>query len=149
LNAEYVNPFIQGSQKVLISMVGEQPVLGKVFLKKPPYEAQPVAVAISTIGNPEITTVLTMSPFVGCYLASKMMRSPVVVLDDMSKSALCELANMIAGNVATLFSQKGIIVDITTPEYFGGSYPPLTRDTVCIPLIFQEKHIFEIDVCLP
>ena len=149
MNAEYVNPFIQGATKVITQVIGEQPGLGKIFLKKPPFKAQQVAVAISTVGTPEIAAVLVMEPVTGCYLASKMMGMPVASLDEMSKSALCELGNMIAGNVATLFSQKGIVVDITTPKYFGDSFPPLTRDAVCIPLVIHDKHVFEVDVCLP
>lgn len=149
MNAEYVNPFIQGSQRVLESIVGARPGLGKVFLKKPPHEAQPVAVAVSIIGGVKITVVYTMAPKTGCFLASHMMGGmPVEALDAMSQSALCELANMVSGNVATVFSEKGVMADISPPEFFGDSYPSLNCDAVCVPLSLQDGNIFEIDICL-
>ncbi len=52
---------------------------------------------------------------VACDIASKMCMMPITQLDDLSKSALSELGNMIMGNTATIFSTKGIGIDITPP----------------------------------
>ena len=148
MNAEYVNPFIMGSQRVLATICGERPGLGKVFLKKPPHAPLQVAVSISITGEVKAVAIYTMTPQVGCFLASKMMGWPVDDLDPMAQSAICELGNMISGNVATAFSEKGILADITPPEFHSDSNPALPVDMVCIPLVLQEGHIFEIDVCL-
>jgi len=84
-----------------------------------------------------------------------MMGMPVPALDAMSESALSELANMISGNVATLFSGKGIIVDIKPPAFrrnATGSDFPLSAKTpkiVCVPLKFAEGHVFSVDVMIP
>ncbi len=43
------------------------------------------------------------------------MGMPVTELDDMATSAISELGNMIMGNAATIFSTKGIVIDITPP----------------------------------
>ncbi|MCL2400801.1 MAG: chemotaxis protein CheX [Defluviitaleaceae bacterium] len=148
MNAEHINPFIQGSQRVINSVCGERPGLGKIFLKKPPFKSQPVAVAISIIGQLNGTMVYTVETILGCYLASRMIGRPVTALDYMSQSALCELANIIAGNAATVFSEKGILVDITPPQFYGNDYPNLPSSAVCIPLVFQGGGVFEVDVCM-
>lgn len=150
MNAEYVNPFIQGSQRVLGTICGEQPSLGKVFVKKPPFAPQQVAVSVSTIGEVKSTAIYTMELSTGFHLVSTMMGGmPVNDMDAMSQSALCELANMISGNVATAFSEKGILVDITPPQFFGNAYPNLPPgNVVCIPLLLRNGIIFEVDVCL-
>ena len=149
MNAEFINPFIQGSQRVLDSICGGRPGLGKVFIKKPPFAPQHVAVAISIIGAVKGTAIYTMDTSAGLFLVSRMMGGmSIETLDFMSQSALCELANMISGNVATAFSEKGILIDITPPEFCGNSYPSLVGQAVCIPLLLQDGNVFEVDVCI-
>ncbi len=50
------------------------------------------------------------------------MGMPVTELDDMAMSAISELGNMIMGNAATIFSTKGIVIDITPPTVCRGLY---------------------------
>ena len=148
MNAELINPYIQGAQRVLAQICGERPNLGKVFLKKPPYQAQNIAISVSTIGAIEGTAVYTMDNATGLYLAAKMMAGmPVTTLDEIAKSALCELTNMISGNVSTVFAEKGVLTDITTPSFFGESYPLIGGSAVCIPLALGSGLVFEVDVC--
>jgi chemotaxis protein CheX len=85
-----------------------------------------------------------------------MMGMPVDTLkDDMAKSAVSELANIISGNVATIFAGKEVVVDIKPPQLrFNASesdFPFVERVTkvVCIPLQFKDGHIFEVDVLIP
>lgn len=47
--------------------------------------------------------------------STMMMGMPIEELDDMAKSALSELTNMLTANAATVFSDNGIIIDISTP----------------------------------
>jgi len=149
VNAEHINPFIQGAQRVIDTICGERPNLGKVFIKNPPYKPQTIGVEVAIIGAITGSVVFIMEIDTGCYLASKMMMgAPVPELDPMSQSALCELANMISGNVATVFSEKGILTDITPPKFFNNSYPPLPTTVVCVPLLLQTGSVFEVDVCL-
>jgi CheY-specific phosphatase CheX len=62
---------------------------------------------------------------------------------------------MISGNVATLFSGKGIIVDIKPPVFRRSAVNtdfPLSAKTpkiVCVPLKFAEGHVFAVDVMIP
>lgn len=149
MNAELINPFIIGSQRVLESIDGKRPGLGKVYLKKPPHKPQQAAVTLNFIEAINCTVVYTMDTFVACYVASRMMRTPVTSLDFISQSALCELSNIISGHVATAFSQSNGVVDITTPEFFGNSYPDIQENMVCIPMILQNGKTFEIDICFP
>ncbi len=59
--------------------------------------------------------ILTMETETACYIASKMMMGmPVPELNDMAKSAVSEMSNMILGNAATIFDEN-IALDITPP----------------------------------
>jgi chemotaxis protein CheX len=88
-----------------------------------------------------------------CNLASKMMGGmPVAALDEMSGSALQELANMISGNAATALSGKGLKVTVSAPAIHINAPPgdfafiPPGAKIICVPLVFQDGGIFEIDI---
>lgn len=156
MNVAYVNPFVQGAQSVLSTLCGETPALGQVHVKKTPYAVATVSVAVDIYGDFSGEVVFNMEDTAARYIASKMMMGmPVPQLDAMSQSALQELANMISGNVATLFSGKGIIVDIKPPILrINGALSdfPIAAQTpkiVCVPLNFAEGHAFMVDVLIP
>ncbi|MCL2501471.1 MAG: chemotaxis protein CheX [Defluviitaleaceae bacterium] len=156
MNVAYVNPFVQGAQSVLTTLCMETPALGQVHVKNAPYAPSTVSIAVSIHGDFAGEVVFNMEESAGCFIASKMMMGmPVPALDAMSESALSELANMISGNVATLFSGKGIIVDIKPPAFRRNATNadfPLSTQTpkvVCVPLKFADGHVFAVDVMIP
>jgi len=157
MDASYVNAFVQGAQRVFATVCNETPSLGKVFVKSQPYTTSSLTVSIDVFGAFEGEVVYNMEMEAGCFIASQMMMGmPVPSMeDDMAKSAISELANIISGNVATLFSGKEIIVDIKPPQLrfnaTAGDFPISTRTPriVCVPLNFASGHIFEVDVMIP
>jgi chemotaxis protein CheX len=156
MNVAYVNPFVQGAQNVLSMFCAQTPALGQVHVKTAPYTVSPISVSVSIFGDFAGEVVFNMDNTCACFIASKMMGGMAVPsLDPMSQSALQELANMISGNVATLFSGKGIMVDIKPPCLRMGAAAadfPLAAKTpkiVCVPLKFNEGHTFAVDVLIP
>lgn len=155
MNAEHINPFVQGSQGILSMVCGESTGLGKLTTRKPPYKSDHVAIRVGVVGQITGDIIFTMKDEVACYIASKMMMGmPVPQLDEMATSAISELTNMISGNVATLFSGNGVLIDITPPKCMINpseadfSFLPPTVVIVCIPLNFQNGMIFEIHIAL-
>jgi chemotaxis protein CheX len=156
MDAALINPFIQGAQMVLNTVCLELPKLGQVFVKKKPYSTSPVTVSIDIIGDFQGEVIFNMDEEVGCFIASKMMGGmPVDVLDEIPISAVSEMANMISGNVATIFSGKGFKIDIKPPRFKQNptlsDFPliDMVEKVVCIPLKFADGHIFELDIVLP
>ena len=77
-------------------------------------------------------------------IASRMMMGmPVDALDDMAKSALSELGNMMMGNAATLLSNNNILIDITPPTLLVGSAILSSPEmaVVKVPLLYQSYEI--------
>jgi len=156
MKVAYVNPFVQGAQRVFNSLCQEAPALGRVFVKTAPYTTSPVTVSISIIGAFNGEVVYNMHEPTGCYIASKMMHGmQTSMADPMSQSAVAELANIISGNVATIFSGKGILIDISPPSFRLNAtctdFPMAANvpKVVCVPLHFQNGSVFEIDVLIP
>lgn len=152
MNVEYINPFIEASQTVLKQIAGFDAKLGKVYLKNSPYKSDSIIVIVGLTGNIRGQAIFSMSKKVGMSIASSMMGGmPVAELDEISKSAISELTNMILGNAATILYNKGIVVEITPPSLLMGDNMEVSSSklkTISIPLMLNDKDIMEIDIAL-
>lgn len=148
MKAEFINPFIQGAESILSTVCFENLTLGKVYLKSKPYP-NATFIEIEIIGALTGKVFYSMSEDTACSIASKMMMGmPVNEIDDMSQSALCELSNMISGNVATIFSNLGKIIDIKPPLFNNNSSRIEFEKLLCVPLTLSNGKQFEINLWL-
>jgi len=152
MNVEYINPFIEASQSVIMMMTGVKPSLGKVYLKKSFFPSENIAVIVGLTGKIRGQVFISFSESSALMIASAMMGGmPLTELDEISKSAISELANMIMGNTATLLAGRNIGIDITPPSLLMGEklvIIPNNMQTICIPLILNDDNTIEIDVSL-
>ncbi len=150
MNVEYINPFIEASQTVLKTIANIDAKLGKVYLKTSPYKSDAVVVIVGLTGKIRGQVIFTMPKSAAMNIASAMMFGmPVTEMDEISKSAISELTNMILGNTATLLYNKGINIEITPPSLLMGDNMQITPNkmqTVCIPLNLTDEDAMEIDV---
>ncbi|NMA95561.1 MAG: chemotaxis protein CheX [Clostridiales bacterium] len=151
MNAEYINPFIQASNKILKEVVNINTSIGEVYIKPSPYASGSLAIIIGLAGDIRGQVIMSMNEGVGKDIASTMMGAQIEQLDELSKSAITEVANMILGNTATIFSEKGIDVSITPPSLLTGDNmaisTPKTR-VICVPLEIESGGKIELDVAL-
>ena len=90
---------------------------------------------------------LGFSKEVACKVAGRMIQFEINEIDDLARSALAELGNMIMGNTATIFSQEKIMVDITPPTIAKGNMKFDTKEVehILVPIILGgstiEMHI--------
>jgi len=150
VNIEYINPFIEASQAVLKQIAGLEAKLGKVYIKDSPYKSDSILVIVGLTGKIRGQAVFTMSTRVAQNIASSMMGGmPVPTLDELAKSAISELTNMILGNTATILYNKGVGVEITPPSFLMGEnmqISPNKMKTICVPLLLGEDGKLEIDI---
>lgn len=80
-----------------------------------------VNIIIGLVGGLRGSIVFAMHETTACNIASTMMGGlPISKFDLMPRSALCEMANMIAGNSVSNLEQMGSLVDITPPTLISG-----------------------------
>ena len=83
-----------------------------------------------------------MNRSVALNIASNMMGgAEIAELDEISKSAISELANMILGNTATILYNKGIGIEITPPTFLMGENLQISNSkmtTICVPLYLRR-----------
>ncbi|HEY8420715.1 MAG TPA: chemotaxis protein CheX [Thermoclostridium sp.] len=152
MNVDYINPFIEASQQVFQMVIGVKPTLKKVYLKKSLYSSDSVAVIVGLTGKIRGQVIISLSIETAKSIASIMMGGMAVeTFDDMAKSAISELGNMIIGNTATILSTRGIGVEITPPSLLMGSnlvISPSKMNTICVPLDIGDSRNIDIDVAI-
>lgn len=150
MNIEYINPFIEASQTVLKQIAGIDAKLGNVYLKNSPYTSDSVVIIVGLTGELRGQAFFSMSRKIAMWIASSMMGGmPVTELDEISKSAISELTNMILGNTATILYNKGLKLDITPPSLLMGDNMQISSSkmkTICIPLELNDNGSLDIDI---
>lgn len=146
MRVEHINPFIQGTESVLKTVCSADTKLGKIY-KKSEIPAGIYSISIEIVGELHGFVYYSMTEATACAIASKMMMGmPVPALDEMSKSALCELSNMISGNVATIFSGMSLTVDIKPPIFSDGASASPKYDFIAIPINIDGTYVLEINI---
>lgn len=150
IKVEHINPFLMASTSVLKATCDIGAKIGKPYLRDSSYENETVTIVIGLIGELSGQTIIAFPYKTACYIASKMMMMTVEHLDEMSRSAISELGNMIMGNVATVFSTQNIGVDITPPVMMIGIIELSNNFTknICIPVDLGDGHTMEINVSI-
>ncbi|MEZ0537804.1 chemotaxis protein CheX [Caldicellulosiruptoraceae bacterium PP1] len=152
MNVEYINPFILASQQVLKQIANIDLTLGKVFIKETTYQVDQIVVIIGMTGTIKGQVNFCMNKDTALYIASQMMGGYLVAeFDEIAKSAIGEMANMIMGNTSTIFSQKNIMIDITPPSILMGENMVISLShmvNICVPLHMNNGHKIDMDVAV-
>lgn len=150
MNAEHINPFLIAATNVLKSLCMIDAKIGKPYLKDTEFTDSTLVIMIGITGEMRGQVMLAFDNSVACDIASKMCMMTITQMDEMSQSAICELTNMIMGNTATVFSTKGIEIDITPPTICNGNVAFTNNFTknVCIPLVFDENKTIEFNLAI-
>ncbi len=79
-----------------------------------------------------------------------MGRMTVVEIDEISKSAISEMANMIMGNTCILFGQRSVQIDITQPSLMLGNNIEISnkQPTIAILLKLREYGQLTLNVSM-
>ncbi|CBH21742.1 Chemotaxis protein CheX [Acetoanaerobium sticklandii] len=116
-----INPFI-GAVTGIMPQVGFSSITRKgISLKGKKFTVSGVVLTLGIVGDKKGNVVYSIDMDGAKKIASTMMMGmPVEELDDMSKSALSELSNMLTANASINFSNDGINVDISVPTMMYG-----------------------------
>lgn len=150
LNSDHINPFLIAASKVLKDMCAVDLQVGKPYIKNTEFTEGTLIIIIGITGEIRGQAMIAFPYGVACDIASKMICMPVTALDELSTSAISELGNMIMGNTATLFSTKGIGIDITPPTLCSGNvfFSNNYTQNICVPLHYNGGDSIEINISI-
>lgn len=143
MDVNHINPFLQSSISVIQAVTQLNLTVGKPELTNFQLNDDMYVIKVGIIGSIEGQAILAFEEVNAKDVASRMMMGmPVDTIDELAASALNELSNMIMGNTATIFSTKGIVVDITTPVACRGSQMDVgvAYQGIRVPLLNEGKE---------
>ncbi len=140
-----MNPFIDSFATVMPQLGFSNVQKGNLGVKGKELVGSGVIIIIGIVGAIRGNIVYCIDFEDAKKVASTMMMGmPVNEFDDMSKSALSELTNMLTANAATSFSTMGIAIDISTPTLLYGeniSVKMSSNQVLSIQLLADEIPI--------
>jgi chemotaxis protein CheX len=149
MKVEYINPFIEASISVFKNLMNTETKIGKIYLKDSPYSVGDMIIMIGVVGEIRGQVCLELTFDTAEKIVSTMMEGITVSnMDEVGKSAIAELGNMIMGNTCTIFSKNKVRIDITPPTILTGDKISISNKTatIGIPLIIQDYGIININI---
>ena len=144
ISVEHINPFLLSAQQILTQVCNIQTKVGQISKDNMCIDGEPVFIMLGVTGEMTGQVCIVFDLEAAKDVASRMMMGmPVDVIDDMAKSALSELGNMMMGNAATLLSNNNIMIDITPPTLLVGSAILSSPEmaVIKVPLLYQNYEI--------
>lgn len=149
MDVKHVNPFIESFTTVMPQLGFVNIRKGNMSVKGKDLTGSGIVIIVGIVGAIRGNIVYSMNLESAKKIASTMMMGmPIIEFDEMSKSALSELTNMLTANAATNFSSIGIAIDISTPTLLHGDNIAIkmsSNQVLCIELIADDIPI-EINI---
>lgn len=147
MKVEYINPFLESMKNILEQFGVKDIKRGKIQKKENMNVNLNITSVIGVVGEIRGNISYSFSKDTAKKIASTMMMGmPVETLDDMARSAIGELANMITGNAATMLASKEISFDITPPSIIFGENIYMIISSVGALAIDIETDVGNIEV---
>ncbi len=145
MDVKVINPFLN-SFSIVMPQVGFQRVEKKgITVKESNLKSLGVMLIVGIVGDVKGNVIYAMSIESAKEIASKMMMGmPVEELDDMARSAISELSNMLTANASINLTNMGINTNISTPTLMYGNDFEAKMNTDKILCI--EVHVDDIPV---
>lgn len=149
MDVKYINPFLKATNDILQQTTGETIEVKKPFVKKTPYHSEHLVVLIGVTGSMHGQVIMSFDRESGTHIASKMMGGiEMDELNEIGRSAIGELCNMIMGTTATIFSEQKMKINITPPTQLTGDNLEITHKNtaICIPVQINSTVKIEINI---
>jgi chemotaxis protein CheX len=151
MKAEYINPFLESARFVIEQVANIRPATGKLGIKELKFVENYIWIQIGMTGQMQGDIVFGLAEDVALRMVSAMMGGYVITeMDEMGKSAISELGNMISGNASTMLFNQGVRVDITPPKIVqsGNADGFVAKRALTIPLIMEGIGELDIQVLI-
>ncbi len=144
IRAEQINPFLMSAKQVMQQVCGVDIKFGKIEKTGFHIDGNPMLIMLGITGELCGQACFVMSIDMAKQIASKMMMGmPVPEFDEMARSAISELGNMVMGNAATILSNNNVMIDITPPTIITGTTTIESPDSIIfkVPLLYEQYEV--------
>ncbi|MRN56553.1 chemotaxis protein CheX [Paenibacillus monticola] len=150
MKAEVINPFLESARIVIEQVIQISPSTGIPGIKEIELIDNHIWIQVGMSGQLTGNIIFGIAEQVALKIVSAMMGGYLITeMDDMGKSAISELGNMISGNASTILSNQGVLVDITPPKLMQiENMSILPRRALSIPLLMEGIGELDIQVMI-
>lgn len=151
MKAEFINPFLESARIVIEQIANVRPTTGELELKDLKLVEKYILIQIGLKGHIDGDIIFALDEEVAKKLVSAMMGGfTITELDEIGKSAISELGNMISGNASTMLFNQGLHVDITPPQlvHSDANFVLNTKKALTIPLHMDQIGQLDIQVII-
>jgi chemotaxis protein CheX len=142
---------LESARIVIEQMINIRPTTGKLGVKDIKFVEKYIWIQIGITGQMQGDIVFGLHEVVALKLVSAMMGGFVLTeMDEMGRSAISELGNMISGNASTMLYNQGVRVDITPPKVVQSITATgfIPKKALTIPLIIEGIGELDIQVVM-
>lgn len=145
MKAEFINPFVGAAYDVIKKVAKIEATKGELALANSPIRGNEVNVVIGVTGDLTGQIIFCLSEATALVFASKMLMNLTTdSLNELAKSAICEMANIILGNAVTALGERGYFCNLTPPALLIGKDVIVSTQVLkflVIPLETKEGRI--------
>lgn len=121
MDVKLLRPFVESINEVMPQLGFSNVVLKSTDVKGKKMQVSGVVITIGIVGDKKGNVVYNIDLNGAKQIASTMMMGmPVEEFDDMAKSAISELSNMLTANATIKLADMGFSVDISVPALMYG-----------------------------
>lgn len=148
MKAQYINPFLESASTVIQQVCNVAITRGELTVKDVALYEDHIWIKIGMTGQLQGDVIFGLHNDVALKIVSAMMGGfPIQEMDEIGRSAISELGNMISGNASSILSSQGLIIDITPPQLVQGHEAiPLEGKALTVPLELNNLGKLEIQV---
>lgn len=150
MRVEYINPFVEAANNILTEVLAEEVKRGDLYLKSTSMPVMGVATFVGLAGDVEGRVLFDMSMETALKIASKMNGEELPSFNELAKSTITELANMITGQAVTKLQDLGFRFDLTPPSLFTGERMEISDhdvEALIVPMLTEQGKI-EVNVAI-
>ncbi|HJV44434.1 MAG TPA: chemotaxis protein CheX [Bacillota bacterium] len=148
MTVRYIDPFLESAQMVIEQVCNISPTRGEVLIKDVQLEKDHLWIKIGVIGQLEGDIIFGLHEQVALRIISAMMGGfSITEIDEIGRSAISELGNMISGNASNLLFNQGVNIDITPPMILATEDMEINHGTAyTVPLHLEDIGQFHMQV---
>ena len=121
MKEEYVNPFVEAIYSILPTFGLEDLKIDTLEIKENMNVTMEVTSVVGLVGGLRGNISYSFSKSTAREFAAMMMGTPVTEIDEMARSAIAELSNLITGKGCKVLSNNVKYTDFTTPTFIIGN----------------------------
>ncbi len=146
MRVEYINPFVEAAFNVMKEVLQADVRRGELYLKSTSMPVMGVAAIVGLAGDVEGRVLFDMDKKTALALASTMNGEDLLVMDDLVKATITELANMITAQAVTKLHELGFAFDLTPPAIFTGDNMEVSNQDVEALIVPMETPQGKVEI---